>query len=199
MEASQVVELLNMLDEARIRAWVAGGWAVDAAVGRQTRPHGDLDLAVDASQLDVLLALLRRHGFAVTVDWLPSRVELTAVNGRKVDLHPVAFRPDDSGIQAGLNGPGFEYPADGFAVGTIDGRTVPCLSVAQQLRFREGYPPRDVDVHDIALLRNVAGVRNFGSQPQHAAADTTADGGSRNRSEDPHGEGPTTGRVRAAR
>ncbi|WP_411721535.1 nucleotidyltransferase domain-containing protein [Mycetocola sp.] len=25
-----------------------GGWAVDAVVGRQTRPHQNLDLAVDA-------------------------------------------------------------------------------------------------------------------------------------------------------
>lgn len=26
--------------------WVAGGWAVDLLVGRQTRPHGDLDIVV---------------------------------------------------------------------------------------------------------------------------------------------------------
>ncbi len=26
--------------------WVAGGWALDLFLGRQTRPHGDLDLAI---------------------------------------------------------------------------------------------------------------------------------------------------------
>ena len=26
--------------------WIAGGWAVDLALGRQTRPHGDIDIAV---------------------------------------------------------------------------------------------------------------------------------------------------------
>ncbi len=164
MEAGRVVEVLDLLHRAGIRAWVAGGWAVDAVVGRQTRSHGDLDLAVDATRLDRLMALLGEHRFHVTVDWLPSRVELTAADGRKVDLHPVAFRPDGSGLQAALDGPGFEYPADGFATGSIGGRSVPCLSVAQQLRFREGYPPRDVDLHDLALLRAVAGVPNFGAQ-----------------------------------
>ena len=153
MQATEVLRLFDLLSGAGIRAWVAGGWAVDAVVGRQTRPHGDLDLAVDASQLDRLMALLGEHGFAVTVDWLPSRVALTAADGRRVDLHPVAFRADGSGLQAGLNGAGFEYPADGFGVGTIGARTVPCLSVGLQLTFREGYPPRDVDVHDVALLR----------------------------------------------
>ena len=153
MRSSEVLQLLDLLTDAGLRAWVAGGWAVDAVVGRQTRPHGDLDLAVDASQLAALMALLAEHRFVVTVDWLPSRAELTAADGRRVDLHPVAFRADGSGLQAGLHGPGFEYPADGFALGTIDGRTVPCLSVAQQLRFREGYPPRDVDVRDVDVLR----------------------------------------------
>jgi lincosamide nucleotidyltransferase A/C/D/E len=156
MQASQVLELLELLDDAGLRVWVAGGWAVDAVVGRQTRPHGDLDLAVDGAQLDELLALLFAQGFAVTVDWLPSRAELTAPDGRRVDLHPVAFRADGSGLQAGLNGPGFEYPGDGFAIGRIDGRTVPCLSVGLQLKFRDGYPPRDVDIHDVALLRSVS-------------------------------------------
>jgi lincosamide nucleotidyltransferase A/C/D/E len=154
MQASQVVELLDFFDGVGLRVWVAGGWAVDAVIGRQTREHGDLDLAMDATQLERLMAVLGERGFVVTEDWLPSRVELTAEDGRRVDLHPVLFRADGSGLQAGLDGPGFEYPADAFASGTIDGRTVPCLSVAQQLRFREGYPPRDVDVHDIALLHS---------------------------------------------
>jgi lincosamide nucleotidyltransferase A/C/D/E len=153
MEAQQVLELLDLLSAAEVRVWVAGGWAVDAVVGRQTRPHGDLDLAIDASRLDAVRAVLGEQGFVVTVDWLPSRAELTAPDGRRVDLHPVDFRADGSGLQQGLDGTGFEYPSDGFTAGTIGGRTVPCLSVPLQLRFREGYPPRDIDVHDVALLR----------------------------------------------
>ncbi|MFC4147536.1 nucleotidyltransferase domain-containing protein [Micromonospora mangrovi] len=155
MNADQVTALLAEFDGLPV--WVAGGWAVDAIVGRQTRPHGDLDLAVDAVGLPELLALLDRLGFVTTVDWLPVRAELTAPDGRKVDIHPVEFRPDGSGVQSGLDGVTFAYAADGFAEGMIDGHPVPCLAVPQQLRFREGYPPRDVDHHDIALLRAVPG------------------------------------------
>ncbi|MFE9693770.1 nucleotidyltransferase domain-containing protein [Micromonospora sp. NPDC005806] len=158
MHGDQVIALLDQFAAAGLRVWVAGGWAVDAVVGRRTRPHGDLDLAFDATQQVPLLALLDRLGFVTTVDWLPVRAELTAPDGRKVDLHPVAFRPDGSGVQAGLDGASFRYAPDGFAAGSIAGRPVPCLSVAQQLRFREGYPPRAVDHHDIALLRQVSPV-----------------------------------------
>ena len=39
----------------------------------------------------------------------------------------------------------------------IGGRPVTCLSVAQQLLFHEGYEPRPVDRHDLALLDTLAG------------------------------------------
>ncbi|WP_374251198.1 nucleotidyltransferase domain-containing protein [Micromonospora sp. R77] len=61
-----------------------------------------------------------------------------------------------------MDGVTFDYPADGFTEGVIGGRPVPCLSVTQQLRFREGHPPRDVDHHDIALLRAVPGADSPG-------------------------------------
>jgi lincosamide nucleotidyltransferase A/C/D/E len=153
VEADQVIALLQVLHDRRLRAWVGGGWAVDAIVGRQSRPHRDLDLAIDADQLDLVLAVLADLGFALTVDWLPVRAELTAADGRKVDIHPVVFAADGSGTQAGLDGVTFFYGADGFGEGCIAGEWVPCLSVAQQLRFRQGYDLRDVDRHDIALLR----------------------------------------------
>ncbi|MGC5169824.1 nucleotidyltransferase domain-containing protein [Microbacterium sp. DT81.1] len=156
MSGGEVVALFRSFRAAGIRAWAGGGWAVDALVGRQTREHGDLDLAVDSVHLMGLLDLLDRDGFSVTVDWAPSRLELTAADGRVVDIHPVAFGADGSGVQTGLGGGSFHYAADGFSIGTIEGVPIPCLSVDQQLRFREGYAPRPVDVHDVALLTELA-------------------------------------------
>lgn len=152
MDSSQVIGLFRAFDRASLRVWAAGGWAVDAIVGRQTREHGDLDVAVDIRDLPRLLGLLREQGFAVTTDWMPSRLEMTASDGRAVDIHPVTFAEDGTGYQADRGGDGFTYAADGFATGTIDGEVVACLSVGQQLCFREGYEPRDVDEHDVALL-----------------------------------------------
>lgn len=157
LRAAQAVDLLTRFATAGIDTWVAGGWAVDALVGRQTRLHGDLDLAVNAEQLGLLLDLLHSDGFEVTTDWSPVRLELTAPDGRVLDLHPVSFDAGGAGVQSGFDGDVFRYAADGFTTGWIDGRRVPCLSAAQQLRFREGYEPREVDRHDIALLRHLVG------------------------------------------
>jgi lincosamide nucleotidyltransferase A/C/D/E len=151
----EVTDLLAACSRRGIRVWVAGGWAVDAVVGHQTRPHDDLDLAVDAAQLGEIFALLGDHGFSVTVDQLPSRAELTAGSGSRVDLHPVQFAADGSGVQAGLaESSCFRYAADAFSQGVIAGHPVPCLSVRQQLQFREGYELREVDHHDLELLRH---------------------------------------------
>jgi lincosamide nucleotidyltransferase A/C/D/E len=69
-----------------------------------------------------------------------------------VDVHPLTFDADGSGLQAGHGGPPFRYPADAFTEGMIGGARVRCLTATQLLSFRTGYPPRDRDRHDIPLL-----------------------------------------------
>ncbi len=41
-----VDRLAGVFATARFSWWVGGGWALDLFIGRQTRPHGDLDVAV---------------------------------------------------------------------------------------------------------------------------------------------------------
>lgn len=150
-----MVDLLDRLAAVTDTAWLGGGWGVDALVGRQTRPHADADLVVDAPSLPGALDLLRGLGFADAEDWLPVRIELVHPDGRRVDLHPVVFAADGSGVQAGLDGAVFGYPAGCATTGRVGGRSVACLTAGQQLRFREGYVWRGVDHHDVALLRAV--------------------------------------------
>ena len=156
MELVDVLSVTEALDRAGVRHWVAGGWGVDALVGRQTRPHRDLDLAVDAGQLPAVLALLRGQGYATETDWLPVRVELAAPGERWVDVHPVVFDADGHGRQAGLDGATFDYPATDLVVGSVDGHPLPCLSAGRQRAFHTGYPPRPQDRHDLALLAGLA-------------------------------------------
>ncbi|MGA1371782.1 MAG: nucleotidyltransferase domain-containing protein, partial [Pseudomonadales bacterium] len=54
MEGDAVVELYVALAGAGVDIWIDGGWAVDALVGRQTRPHNDLDIAVEARHVGSL-------------------------------------------------------------------------------------------------------------------------------------------------
>lgn len=135
--------------------WIAGGWGVDALVGRQTRPHRDLDLALAADREAAALEALGDLGYTIVTDWRPVRVEVGADGQRWVDLHPVVFDEYGNGRQAGLDGTSFLYPRECFVTGRIDGEPVGCLSVAQQLEFHSGYEPRDVDIADIALLRQL--------------------------------------------
>ncbi|MFI6027184.1 nucleotidyltransferase domain-containing protein [Amycolatopsis magusensis] len=157
MEAALVLELLREFDAAGARVWIGGGWGVDALVGRQTRPHADLDLIHDETGEPAALAVLAEAGFAEALDLRP--VRFVWDGPAEVDLHPVRFAADGSATQAADDqGATFHYPADCFVTGRIDGVEVPCLSVAQQLRFHQGYPPRDRDRHDMALLRAEFGV-----------------------------------------
>jgi lincosamide nucleotidyltransferase A/C/D/E len=42
MTSEDVVELLQRLEQHDVVVWLDGGWGVDALLGEQTRPHGDV-------------------------------------------------------------------------------------------------------------------------------------------------------------
>jgi lincosamide nucleotidyltransferase A/C/D/E len=149
---ADVVEVLDALDEAGVRHWVGGGWGVAALAGRQTREHRDLDLAVDAADLNHCLTVLGELDYTAETDWLPVRIELRSSGDRWVDIHPVAFDEHGHGVQAGLDGATFDYPPEAFTRGFLAGRGVPCLSANQQRQFRAGYQHRAQDIHDLAQL-----------------------------------------------
>ena len=46
MTVEDVANLCEELKRLRVEVWIDGGWAVDALLEEQTRPHGDLDIVV---------------------------------------------------------------------------------------------------------------------------------------------------------
>lgn len=159
MDAPSVVQLTAGLRAAGIPVWIAGGWGVDALVGRQTRPHRDLDLIHDVTHETAALEVLAERGFAETLDVRPVRFVLTTADGLELDMHPVTVAPDGSARQAADDQGGFfEYPAECFVTGVIDGVSVPCVSAAQQVYFHQGYEPTERDLHDMAQLRAAFGI-----------------------------------------
>ena len=153
MSTADVLAVLEALDAADVRAWVEGGWGIDALVGRRTREHDDLDLAVDSARDGFARALqsLLAIEFAVTLDDLPVRLVVETADGRSVDLHPLRFATDGSAVQSG-HAREYPYPADGFTIGRIGDRDVPCLTAALQIDFHSHYDPRPVDHHDLTQL-----------------------------------------------
>jgi lincosamide nucleotidyltransferase A/C/D/E len=165
MSAPEVHAVLEALTAAGCAAWIGGGWGVDALVGYQTRGHRDLDLAVDADQEAAALVALGKLGYIIETDWRPVRVEVVAAGRGRVDVHPVTFDEMGDGRQAHLDGGFFLYPAGCFTIGTIAGRGVNCLTIAQQLRFHSGYQPRDIDHADLALLHGLTAAAHHPVRP----------------------------------
>ena len=159
MSADDVLSVMTLLRAARADVWIGGGWGIDALLGRETRPHRDLDLMHRVEQEPMVVAALAGAGFAETLDWRPVRFVVTDPAGREIDLHPLAFAPDGSAVQASLERDRpFVYPARCFVTGRIGDSAVGCLSAEQQVYFHQGYEPKEHDRHDMAQLRAAFGI-----------------------------------------
>ena len=63
MTADDVLSVLAGLAEAGVDVVVDGGWGVDALLGEETRPHSDLDLALDRDSVGLARRVLEEDGF----------------------------------------------------------------------------------------------------------------------------------------
>ena len=58
MTAEDLLELLIMFEQNQVEIIIDGGWAVDALLGEQTRPHEDLDIAMPHKYVPLARSLL---------------------------------------------------------------------------------------------------------------------------------------------
>lgn len=165
LSARDAVALCELLEQRSIHYWVVGGWGVDALLGRETRPHKDLDLLLALGDLPRLWRLLGEHGF--TQKWLweenrwveidgdrwPTAFVLADDQGRELDVHVVDVAPDGALVQ--LYGDHWPLPASISAQGTIDGTVVSCVSREAQLAMHSGYTLPDTHLRDMELLRAI--------------------------------------------
>jgi lincosamide nucleotidyltransferase A/C/D/E len=159
MEADEVVALLGALEEAGVQTWLDGGWGVDALLGRQTRPHDDLDLVVPLADVPTLRRVLAERGYRVAGGGAPMSIELLDAAGRQVDVHPVVFDDAGNGVYLMRTGEEWTYPAEGFTgAGAVLGRAVRCLSPETQILCHQGYELDEDDVDDLRALREAFGV-----------------------------------------
>lgn len=167
MPAEEVLAVVDWLEARGAVHVITGGWAVDALVGRATRPHRDLDVIVEAGACDGLARWLRGRGYEAVADWLPIRIELR--RGRcGVDLHPMKVDGRGDGVQAGFGTQVFEHRAADRTRGRIGGRRVVVATAARLMELHRGYEPRPEDLHDIALLRRLLqseGMTGGGGEP----------------------------------
>ena len=168
MLAVDVISLYRALAAADAPVWLMGGWGVDALLGRQSRPHHDLDVLVDVSNLERLRACLIDAGFSFKYTWDDevrwighdswiSRLEQPTAfvygrsDGQEVDVH-VVRQSADGNVELLWNAP-YAFTAEGLrATGVIDGQSVRCLSRELQRHAHTGYALPPHHLQDLELL-----------------------------------------------
>ena len=160
MRADSAAELLALLKADGVSVWVDGGWAVDALLGKQTRPHGDLDLVIEQKDIGRLCHLLEERGYKDQPrdDTSPWNFVLGDAAGHDVDLHVVTLDANGNGIY-GPPERGQRYPAASLTGhGIIGGHPVRCISPEWLVKFHTGYKFDDQDVADVLALHKRFGV-----------------------------------------
>lgn len=149
MEAQSVVAFWHLADSQGLDVCIDGGWAVDALLGRQTRPHGDLDIALPASRRAKLCQILEARGFAVvdrSDSWEHNFVYDNGM-GQVLDVHTYELNPD------GSNAGGVAYRAEHLTgQGQILGTRMRTVPPDWLVQFHTGYDVDANDWHDVRLL-----------------------------------------------
>ena len=156
-------EVLRTLDRGQIRAWLFGGWGLDARLGYITRDHGDIELWVDQSDARRSRDALVKAGATV----LNTQPEEEACEFLWADvLFSTAYfdRRADGAFASRGRWPDWVFPVGSFAdaQGMLEGVLVPVMSTAGMLAMKEQYPQlrnggpwRSKDIQDLATLRKM--------------------------------------------
>lgn len=149
MTASDVVEIVRLFNQNHLDICIDGGWGVDALLGKQTRAHTDLDIAVQHRDVAQIRALLEARGYKDVPrdDTRDCNFVLGDDQGHLIDIHTYTF---DS---AGHLVYGVEYPFDSLnGTGSVAGHPVKCISPEWMVKFHTGYKLDENDYHDVKAL-----------------------------------------------
>lgn len=160
MIATDVISVYTELENLGITIWVDGGWGVDALLGEQTRPHQDLDIAVQQKDVPKLRQLLQARGYKEIKlqEARPWNFVLGDENGREIDFHVIVIDDQGNGIY-GQTEKGEMYPAASLTgTGLIFGKMVRCISPEWMVRFHSGYKLKEKDFRDVSALCKKFGI-----------------------------------------
>jgi lincosamide nucleotidyltransferase A/C/D/E len=149
MEAEDLLEIIHLFEEHRIEVIIDGGWAVDALLGEQTRPHDDLDIAMPHKYVPLARQLLEVRGFADVPrnDTRDCNFVLGDDLGHLVDFHTYSF--DEQGTLVF----GLPYPPDSLnGNGSVLGHSVRCITPEWLVKFHTGYRFDENDFKDVTAL-----------------------------------------------
>jgi lincosamide nucleotidyltransferase A/C/D/E len=149
MKLHNVIEIVQLFDQHHIEFYVDGGWGVDALLGQQTRPHADLDIAIQHKDSTQVRALLEARGYSDVqrADSSDFNFVLGDYQGRQIDIHTYTFDA------AGNHVYGIAYPFESLAgTGSLDGHPVKCISPEWVVKFHTAYQFDEDDYRDVKAI-----------------------------------------------
>ena len=182
--AEDVIALYRHLSAHRIPIWVIGGWGIDALLGKQTRPHKDVDVLMRVDDVARTRTLLQRDSYCLKELWSENRWAVDAQGrkvatafvlrdaaGREFDAHAMRLDDQGQGIPAWAVPEGFVYlKRELAATGTIGGVEVQCITPEAQMRCHADYKLPAKHRRDVELLHaafNVPYPDGFSSSREH--------------------------------
>jgi len=154
MIATDVIKTYTDLENLGVTIWIDGGWGVDALLGEQTRPHSDLDIAIQQRDVPQLRALLAARGYKEIKpqDARPWNFVLGDEDGSEIDVHVIVFDSNGDGVYGPVEN-GQVYPSASLTgSGVIQGHTVKCISAEWAVKFHSGYGLKEKDFADVSAL-----------------------------------------------
>ena len=176
-ELTELVRVCSALSDARLPYWVTGGWGIDVLIGCQTRRHADLDFALDSFRenlpetADVLTRLGYRRKKPLTGTlWFPDAEIYEDDHGHHIEVHSLNWdvlsmadtlldplrtpAPESKGSSNRATPRLLEQCT---AAGTLEGVSIPTLSVTAQRLFHLGYKrrPEDWQAEDVMRLVSI--------------------------------------------
>jgi len=149
MKAETVIELVSLLQLHGIDVVVDGGWGVDALLGKQTRLHDDLDIAILHKDVPKLRKILAEKGFNEIFrdDSRDCNFVLQDEAANQLDVHSYTLDENGNNIY------GVAYlPEHLTGKGTINGFEVKCIPPDWVVKFHTGYELDENDFHDVKEL-----------------------------------------------
>jgi hypothetical protein len=154
--------LQALFTEHAIDYWVFGGWAVDLHVGRVTREHADVDVAVWRADLDRIRVLLEAERWEHAPE--PGEDGYTGYerDGIRIEFAFLA-RDESGGVYTPIVDGRGEWPPGSFGDTTaeVDGVRAHVVELASLIEDKSG--PRD---NPIALAKDRADVARLTALPE---------------------------------
>ena len=160
IDAPDVLGLYNALEKLGVKIWIDGGWGVDALLEKQSRPHKDLDIAVQQKDISKLRELLKSRGFQETKFEIarPHNFVMADTHDHEIDVHVIVLNSKGDGIYGPVEN-GEMYPAAALSgTGIIAGQSVRCISPEWTIKFHIGYELKEKDYKDVSALCEKFGI-----------------------------------------